>query len=410
MLFKKNLNIMLVLLISSITITQINPQTKFAVIIAPVADLISTPAQTLCNNIPTLTNNFNDYYWSIPLAPINKDTASCPRLHQALFNELVEVVSETPNEAQVRVLNAYYLDPTTKQKSGYFWTLKTNLISLDRLNQQQDFIPKPINYKYPNRQEPNVVTLNLPWLCPATNQTFSAGTRFKIDLQDGQAYIYQPATNNFIKFLIPADLTINTNLLNHYTLAQKRELFVKLVQDWSKKTHKHAIPYTWGGCSFIQKQATHKTKAIQKADLGYYAIPPHDLKVQTGLDCSGLVFRAAQAAGLPYFYKNTTTLAHELKPLTTTQAIEPGDLIWITGHVIIIIDPQSGICAEARDFGHGYGKVQQIHISQLFKGITSLDQVKAAHLSGEPLLRVNLHGDTSCKYCGKYQVKILKLA
>ena len=115
--------------------------------------------------------------------------------------------------------------------------------------------------------------------------------------------------------------------------------------------------------------------------------------------------RAAQAACIPYFYKNSTTLAKELKPLAAQQAIEPGDLIWISGHVIIITNPKTGWCCEARDYGHGYGQTQQIHISKLFKDVQSLEQIKAAHLSGKPLTRINKNGES----CRNYQVKILKL-
>ena len=149
----------------------------------------------------------------------------------------------------------------------------------------------------------------------------------------------------------------------------------------------------------------HKVKIKRQNGLEYYTMAGKKLTCHTGLDCSGLVLRACQTIGIPYFYKNSSTLAHELPEIKVHERILPGDLIWLAGHVIIIADPQSGLCIEARDYGHGYGKVQQIHINQLFYETANIDQLKHAYHKGKSLTRIDKKG---AKH-GNYHIKILKL-
>lgn len=374
-------------------------QAKLALVQVPVADLISHHvAHFKQDQAP------ENYYQNIALSPFRpgKDINSCPRQHQALFNELVDIIEEHKHEARVRIFNAYYLDLTTKQKTGSFWTLKKNLLLFDKLTPNQTLIPKPLNYKFPQRLELDVITLLDSWHCEQTNQTYSAGTRFKINQANQTLYVYQPDQNNFKQVPIPSHLTLATQTR---TPAELRKLFIDLVQNWSFGLNENFIPYTWGGCSVIQRIPVHNFELIQNNQLAYYAVPPFSSQTQTGLDCSGLVLRAAQAVGIPFFYKNTTTLAHELKPITLQDQLLPGDLIWISGHVIIIADPKTGLCIEARDYGHGYGKVQPIYLRELFKDITNFEQMKTAHLSGTPLNRIDRNGNIK----GKYQIKLLKL-
>lgn len=372
-------------------------QAKLALIQVPVADLLAQSAAKLAPD-----QNPELFYQKIAIAPLGKDLESCPRQHQALFHELVDILSEDHQEAHVRIFNAYYLDQTTKQKTGSFWTLKKNLVLFDNLKENKQLIPKPINYHYPSRQEKEIITLLEPWYCDQTSQTYSAGTRFKLNPQDQTAYIYNPSQNNFISVAIPGKLTLPSQQRPPDEL---RKLFVNLIKSWSTPDRQNFIPYTWGGCSVIQKVPVHTFELIQKHPSAYYQIAPFTNQTQTGLDCSGLVLRAAQAVGLPLFYKNTTTLAQELKPIVAQDQILPGDLIWISGHVIVIANPKTGLCLEARDYGHGYGKVQRIYLKKLFAGIQNCDKLKAAHLSGTPLNRIDRNGDVK----GKYQIKILKL-
>lgn len=365
---------------------------ELALIVAPVADLISAPAKHFNPKIsPT------KFYEQIPLSPVNpgKNLNAGPRLHQALFNEIVDILETYQEEVKIRILNAYFLNITTNQKTSSFWTLKSNLVPIKKIPDSQ-YLPQPIDYHYPNRKIPQIATLIAPW------HHFSAGTRFKFDPQDGNFYIYQPKTNQFIKAKIPKRfLRFN----NQHTHAQLRQSFVDLVQKWATPHHHRSIPYSWGGCSFVDQLPMHKVKIVSKDGLEYYTVAGKKLVSHTGLDCSGLVLRACQTVGIPYFYKNSSTLAHELPAITPQDELLPGDLIWLPGHVIIITNPAQGLCVEARDYGHGYGKVQQIHISKLFKETANFAQLKAAYHKGTPLTRIDRNGVKR----GNYKIKLLKL-
>lgn len=61
---------------------------------------------------------------------------------------------------------------------------------------------------------------------------------------------------------------------------------------------------------------------------------------QKGYDCSGLVLRAVQLAGIRYFCTNTTTARLALQDLLAHEALEVGDLILIYGRVMIVSDPE----------------------------------------------------------------------
>lgn len=394
---------LLTLILSLITI---NSFAELAVITTPVADLLSSPASGLSKLCKP-----NEYYKNIPLSPVNhKFSHACPRLNQALFNEVVDIIETTTNEAKIKILNAYYLNPSTKNKTGSFWMLKNNLIPIKKIPNYNKYIPNPINYGQPINYDSNTVTLIKPFYCKETKQTFSAGTRFKTDKSQTNkryfnTYCLNPSTKNFTKIKIPAKFAIQET---KQTNNEKRKLFVSLITDWAVPTKYKSIPYVWGGCSFVDKQPVHKAKIVDKKikdqNLGYYKVS-NKPATKYGLDCSGLVLRAAQAAGIPYYYKNTTTLLHELSKIKQSDQLKPGDLIWLSGHVIIIANPQKNLCIEARDYGHGYGKVQAIHINQLFKETPNIAKLKAAYLKGKPLTRINKYK----KECGKYKVQLLKL-
>lgn len=378
------------------TTTCINAQR--AVVTKPVIDLISAPSSSFNRQLDPYL-----YYEQIPLSPVNpgQNQAAGPRLHQALFHEIVEIVEETKHEAKVRILNAYHSNKTTGQKMGNFWTLKNNLVPLHKIKNQK-LLPTPIDYQNPPANDGQVITLTMPWHCHKNGQIFSAGTRFRVNPQTGYAYCYSQDKNDFIEISIPQHLYLLNEPASPNELRQR---FVKLIQKWAHSHQHQSIPYTWGGCSFTQKVPTQRAKARQKKGLNFYTIPHAKPNPYCGLDCTGLVLRAAQAVGIPYFYKNTTTLADALTPVGLKDEIEAGDLIWISGHVIIIAEPDTGNCIEERDYSHGYGKIQKIHISKLFAQTPNLSKLKAAHHSGEPLTRIDKWGNPK----GKYQVKIFKL-
>src|SRR5205814_4688733 len=111
------------------------------------------------------------------------------------------------------------------------------------------------------------------------------------------------------------------------------------------------------------------TKTGQNGDYSFYEHERDTQSPKNGFDCSGVILRAAQIAGIPYFCKNTTTIAQCLTPLKSEQQLREGDLILIKGHVMIVSDITKNLLIEARSYGHGYGKLHEISIDQVFEGI-----------------------------------------
>jgi len=222
-----------------------------ALIVAPVADLvadpIAVPGAAFCS--------YND----IPLAAANPRQARvCPRLHQAIFNELIDIIEEQKDEARVAISSAYYTIPNNPEKQVYYWTHKKNLIPLDTLEKHGldlKKIPCPIDFNNPAlaQTHTNSITLLFPWSDPVTKQTFSSGTRFVLTPQQQQKnaysiYIFDPNKVSFKETGIPKKICARyANLKN----SQERvACFVQLLRTWAHQQNGF-IPYVWGGCSFI---------------------------------------------------------------------------------------------------------------------------------------------------------------
>ena len=141
------------------------------------------------------------------------------------------------------------------------------------------------------------------------------------------------------------------------------------MRQWAKRKEGF-IPYVWGGFSFTD---TIKTTSC-------FLLKDETTSPKTGLDCVGIIARVAQIYGIPYFYKNTTTIKQCLTPLARNSKLMTGDIIWVPGHVMIVADLTNHTLIEARGYDHGYGKVQEIPLNEEFKGInTYRDLIDAYH-------------------------------
>ena len=262
--------------------------------------------------------------------------------------------------------------------------MEKNFIYLDKIDATK--LPKPISFKRKTIPSENTITLREPL------KPYSAGTRF---LTDGTyAYVLDPKTLIFKKILIPKSSFKETK-------SERVKDFVNLLRSWTKKN----IPYVWGGCSFTTGCSNNDFSEGLDKEGTFYIKDSYNFNPKPGFDCAGLISRATQACGIPYFFKNTTTLAKRLKPLSKEDKLSEGDLIWVPGHVMIVSNQNKII--EARSYGHGYGKVQEIPISEEFKGINKYsDLVKTFH-EKKPLIRLNKDGKVIQTF---RDFKILKLA
>lgn len=368
---------------------------KKALVMVPVADIIGNPVSTF-NLAPTTQESYEKF--SISGGPGNS-SLQCPRIHQLLFNETVDIVSEQGDEVAIHITSAYFITHTNHKPQTLYWTLKKNLISYEKLERKKlplSYIPPTRDFNNKNPQESaHIIGLLQPFYDANTQQTFSAGTQFVYDLQKSTAshffvYIFDKATTMFTTNLIPrADALIIEAKNNTDAIA----LFVQILKRWAHSAQ-GVIPYVWGGCSFsstCNAKVTQKSTGDTATNTSLYhrsdCSSPYN-----GYDCTGLILRAAQLAGIPYFYKNSYTLAHYLKIVTALSALNIGDIIWIPGHVMVISSLHPALLIEARGYPHGYGIVHEIALEKVFKGIKSYAQLMYAFNKQKPLIRLNKKG------------------
>jgi hypothetical protein len=381
-----------------------------AVIVVPVADLVGQPLASFYKNQKPVEQSYLDLAW----AGLGKlHTYACPRLHQALFNEVVDLIEIQGQEARIRLPNLFYQTHTNSCPQSDYWTLRRNLITFDELKERGlniALFPQPIEYANPDfaQYSRNVVTLIHPFTPTHIQQTLSAGTRFvqaqKQSHKDKvSVYFYNGKHQAFDLIDIPKQHII---VYRDGSPKQKMHEFVSLLRDWTQTVG--TIPYVWGGCSITQSHPTnqfHEQKAYYNRQPIAYVVRPAKTECKEGVDCSGLIARAAQIVGIPYFYKNSYTIASQLSPLQPTQSLQEGDIIWIAGHVIIVASKTTII--EARHYEHGYGKIHEIPLSEQFKGINSTADLEKAFFQKQPLLRLNKEGKLMETY---KNFKLLRLA
>ena len=345
---------------------------QLAVINCPVADLIGEP----------FDHNVIKRYMTIPLYA---EGACCPRVHQALYNEVVKIVDETECEYCVEISNTYFVSEKNKNPQARYWTLKKNCTLLD--NEIKKYIPTPISYKKPNSSstKPTIV-LTQPWNDAHSGNRFSVGTRFMYCPRYSDDDIITVMLYDFIKKRdISCGIHRSACRIEDKIDSPKnaRAEMIALLRSWIGvecrsivPTSKTVVPYVWGGCSYVQRYAGNfRQKYDKQTDCCIYVYPKTKQALKIGFDCSGVILRAAQCIGIPYFCKNSYTASMQLKPISTYQEIEIGDIIWIQGHVIVIADLERNTVIEARGYPHGYGKLQEMHIARAFEGITTIKQL-----------------------------------
>jgi cell wall-associated NlpC family hydrolase len=364
-----------------------------AVVIAPIADAVGSPIKTLSpEKSPTQA------YAQLPLCAYEPLVSSCcPRLHQLLFNEIGTVVKEEGQEVLIQVTNCFYITQTNNTPHHSYWTLKKNILSFNSLEEKgvdTHNFPPPISFQDPgSATNQRVGTLVKPWHDATTQRTYSAGTRFlktteQPDENFTTVHIFDPSQNEFVTATVPntylVDATANTT-------QKKLELFVHILKNWAHQDN-GAIPYVWGGCSFTQTTDQPYTQ-LHKDSYSFYEIKGFEYTPRPGLDCSNLILRAAQLAGIPFFFKNSHTTAVNLKQLTSNDQLAPGDIIWIPGHVLIVVDVNKNTLIEARGYKYkGQGKIQEIALNQVFKKIDSFDQLVDAKNAKRSLERLGADG------------------
>lgn len=363
-------------------------------IVKPMIDLIGL---SFCKEYSLKESNA--HYKDIPLCA-KSGKNGCARLHQLVYNEQVTILEAYEDEVRVEISQLFFQTAQDDTQHIGYWTHKSNVLPFDVLHKKGldlSLIPQPISFVSHSKTTQDIVTLVEPTYDPITNKTYSAGTRFvrAATASIGKHYVavhaLMPRTLEQVIIGLPKKnvLTEQPN-----SPAEQQKLFIAILKKWAH-TQNGWIPYTWGGCSYTgictSQEFEIKTRKTPDGVSEYYAwpqvVPPF-----SGFDCAGIIARATQIAGMPYFYKNTTTLARNMQPLVDGQHIEAGDLIWFSGHVMVVSDVHKNLVIEARGYDHGYGKIQEIKLGKVFEGICTYPQLVQAFLHKTPLKRRNSSG------------------
>ena len=372
----------IILIIVLCSFFDINAQQK-AVTIVPVADLVGQSIG-------------KEKYSKIAL--FTHPVQFCPRMHQLLYNEVVTIVEEKGEEVCILLDSVFYEVAGNPNPQNTYWTLKKNIVPLETIKKSGiplAAIPNPIDFNNcKSLYDQSVVSLALPFHDSTTNRTYSAGTRFvKAPSQSSKdkisVFALDHTSTKSLVINLPRSLCIVTD--RNKTEKERKAAFLRLVTTWAHQLNGF-IPYVWGGCSFTALAHGNHFASNQIGQTHFYQ-PSVSLKhPYTGLDCAGLITRAAQLCGIPYFYKNTATLTNHLKEITYIRDVQDGDLIWFPGHVMIISSCKPAKIIEARAYGQGYGKIHELPLQNVFKGIDSLEKLFTHLIEKKSLFRLASDG------------------
>lgn len=320
--------------------------------------------------------------------------STCHRSHQALFNEIFTILEERGSFVKIACNKIKYND-SIKQNDNSFWTQKNNLKPIKILKTHVlKTIPHPV-YGH----EPTIV-LVYPW------KHFSVGTRFKHqkehDTVREYAISYADFEQNNIRYdYIPKKIALKETQLN---AKEMRHLFIttieNLIHGISIYNPDNIIPYVWGGNSFVTPYL--EFEKIEQ-DGVWHRLGKND--PYTGYDCSGLVMRMAQIAGLNFPWKTTVVIEKKQKPLKDTDTLECGDLIWMPGHVMIISNIEKNELIEARGYKSGHGYVHKAKLNQIFENIQTYNDLLTSYYNAKKIRLKNKEG----KFYLETDFKILKL-
>ena len=248
--------------------------TEKAVICVPIADLIGQPIQIL---FPQQSTDIS--YTMLPVSWKENALYACPRLHQLLYNDMVNVVETKGNETCIQISQLFYITHESSIPQTIYWTHTKNLCLLSTIINNKiniNHIPQPICFDLKNKttfdSNQHVITLIEPHYDLTTKLTFSVGTRFICASQQRKktkkikVFAIDYKHNKEITIYIPSYKC----LYSEYTTnsIQQIKQFVDLLKAWAHQKHSF-IPYVWGGTSFINtintsfKNVTKENKATR---------------------------------------------------------------------------------------------------------------------------------------------------
>ncbi len=366
------------------------------IVIVPVADLVGQPMKSFYKNQPAQVS-----YRKLPWAAFSTHFEACPRIHQLIYHEIVDIIDQKNDELQIAIPQTFYQTAANSKLHNCYWTLQKNVLPLANLAKNGvdlHKIPHPIHFNKNNEiAHQNTVTLIEPFTDPNFDITFSSGTRFiKAEEQPQKdkvmVHCVHPKTHILQTIALPKTIVY---IFHPKTIDDRLTDFLAILRRWAKRND-GIIPYVWGGCSFTNTHHTNqfvtKNEQIRGKALKYYDRPNHTGIPKSGYDCSSIIVRAAQIVGLPYHYKNTFTLAKNLPQIGHHESVKEGDLISIIGHVMVVANTKTHTIIEAHSYDGGHGKVHEIPLHKAFKGIKTFSDLHRAYINKQTLNRLNNEG------------------
>lgn len=362
------------------TIVCANDCIKRAVFIRPVADLFIDQLSTAYPSRERGGISLKSLYVQMP-ASGQEGKSNLNRVGQALFNNVVRVCAIEGEEVLVAISDFFIEFPGNVIHTRY-WTHKSNLLffsELDPAKISEDIFPLPLAPDHPERLiDFSVVVLIASWRDEETKLLYSPGTRFvrspKEDTENEWGVrFYQPGTRARIRTTqIPKS---QATLCDKFSPQKQQMEFVQLLRAWAHPAGGGFIPYVWGGMSMgtsLEKDCINKETRAPYGTVYTRAGMKHS---NIGFDCSGLILRAAQVARIPFYYRNTTTIASHLAVLKPHTKLEVGDLIMHPGHILVVTDLEKNLMVHAKGYGLGYAKVEEVEIGKYFEGVQTFDQL-----------------------------------
>lgn len=361
------------------------------VVIVPVADMGAESLAFLAQDKPVET-----VYSSLPYSP-SSGPNSCARGHQLLFNELVDIKQEVGDEVECKVDNVFYED-AQRNRISTFWTLKKHIAQIkNNTDPINDALPQPYTLDGKHvLDNSTILSLIMPWDDPVTKTTYSIATRFvhskELDTEHEYGVKLLNKENGNLEVVtsrIPKEFAV---IGYKPTFKERQQVFVSLLKLWVATFN--VVPYVWGGRSCTRAYSDNFSLVSTKRgndDISYW-VRTNEPAPYSGFDCSGLPLRAAQIAGLPYFFENTTTLANNIAALQNNEELAEGDLIFYPGHVMVVSDIEKNEIIEAVGYASGYAKLHTLKLPQVFEGINTFADLTAAYFEKQPLKRLKSDG------------------
>ena len=331
-----------------------------------------------------------------------KSSSLYPRASQLLYNEQVIVTEEQNNYSHINIFHWFYIPAKKKDPVTDYWVLSSTLTRINNYDKKlQSCIPEPISFKDSQLYYKNVVTLKYPYTHKDT--TYSAGTRFvKAADQHKKSStlvkIYNQSTQKCTTEDIPSSYLLDKKI---DTNESKRSLFLSLLESWTE-TETECFPYVLGGAS-VTSRHSHNEKISSKIinidgtkNVFYYR-PLQKATIPMGIDCSHLITRAAHIAQIPIFARNTTTFIRTYSRISQDYRLQNGDLIIWSGHCCIVADTENNLAIESRGYTSGYGKIQKIILSSLFKNVDTYKELLKKYYMHQPLHRIDKEGKVTQK-------------